>query len=100
MWRPYDVSPCSPSMLLLFPYLNVAVSEIYSHVYGLHGNVILSSKYLGCPFGAHVLDWRLERFFQRRYIVHFGNYLEVSVPESITEELLLGETRVQCIILP
>ena len=49
-------------MLLFIRILDVAVSEIYSHVYSLHGNVKFSPKSLGGRFGDHVLDWLFERF--------------------------------------
>ena len=35
---------------------------------------------------------------QLHYIVYFGNYREISVPNSIAEEPLSGATRLRCII--
>ena len=54
-------SPGSQSMLLLFLILDVSVREHYSHVYGLHVNIIFSPKSLDCYFGFHVLECHLEK---------------------------------------
>ena len=53
---------------------------------------------MGCHFDAHVLDCFFGKTLQIDYIVHFGNRLENTVPNSIAEECLLDEAYVRCII--
>ena len=79
-------------MLLLFPILDVNVGDLYSHVYGLHGNVIFGlSVWYSC------LELTFGKVMQIHYIVHFGNNLEIYVSKSIAVEPLLVETRVRYI---
>ena len=63
--------------------------DIYSHVYDLIWKCYISPKSLGAHFG---------NVLQLQYFVHFANRFEITVPNSINEEPLLGEIRVRCII--
>ena len=83
-------------MLLLFILdVDVDVHVIYSiNVYGLHGSAIFSLKSLGCHFGVHVLDWRLEKFCSFNNIANFGILLEITALRA--REPLVGGTRVRC----